>query len=121
MDLQRHLCRAVSVARQRAGDGMLDHRGQHDLVADSRCLDHHAVLVLPAQSSAEQRDHLVTGAPKWPPYSPNTGAPKWRPYSPNTGARKWPPYSPNTGAPKWPPYSPMFANLTRIIWRPAPV
>src|SRR5438105_1012608 len=97
MDLQRHLCRAVSVARQRAGDGMLDHRGQHDLVADSRCLDHHAVLVLPAQSSAEQRDHLVTGAPKWPPYSPNTGAPKW------------------------PPYSPMFANLTRIIWRPAPV
>ena len=76
---------------------MLDHRGQHDLVADSRCLDHHAVLVLPAQSSAEQRDHLVTGAPKWPPYSPNTGAPKW------------------------PPYSPMFANLTRIIWRPAPV
>src|SRR5207244_4947881 len=109
VDLQRHLCRAVSVARQRAGDGMLDHRGQHDLVADARCLDHHAVLVLPAQSSAEQRDHLVTGAPKWPPYSPNTGAPKW------------PPYSPNTGAPKWPPYSPMFANLTRIIWRPAPV
>src|SRR5438445_789559 len=109
-DLEDGASQAIFVKTGRRGrDGMLDHRGQHDLVADSRCLDHHAVLVLPAQSSAEQRDHLVTGAPKWPPYSPNTGAPKW------------PPYSPNTGAPKWPPYSPMFANLTRIIWRPAPV
>src|SRR5207244_3427263 len=87
-DLGGQLRRARSVARQLAGDGMPDHRGQHDLVADSRCLDHHAVIVLPAQSSAEQRDHLVTGASKWPPYSPNTGAPKWPPYSPNTGASK---------------------------------
>src|SRR5438876_8509102 len=85
---------------------MLDHRGQHDLVADSRCLDHHAVLVLPAQSSAEQRDHLVTGAPKWPPYSPNTGAPKWPPHPPHTGAPQRPPSPPHTGAPKRAPASP---------------
>src|SRR5262249_47302856 len=124
VDLERHLRRAVSVARERAGDSVLDHGGKDDFVADSPCLDHYAVLVLPAQPATEEGDHLVTGAQKWPPYSPRCvfigwlGAQKWPPYSPRCvfigwlGAQKWPPYSPRCvfigwlGAQKWPPYSP---------------
>src|SRR5712692_1586694 len=58
--------------------------------------------------------HLVTGAQKWPPYSPT------HVFIGRRGAQKWPPYSPThvfigrRGAQKWPPYSPTHV-FTRVF------